>query len=213
MDHLPYLNNAAQVIRSHVRNHKIRRRMGVARGRMAIGMGADPKVIATSLATPVPLSDVLTPAVVGAVTQAFTQMDPAASAAGVDTTAVQQGISAAAKAVDGQALDAARSAIAANLQPAFDAGIALAAGAAKAAEAAEAQGFALPVMTPAAAQAGWLLAQGLSSAPADLRSAVAAVIMQNPDLKAGATLSDVASVGILAKIEELWHDFWTWVMG
>ena len=114
----------------------------------------------------------------------------AISAAGQSAPAYQQGASLAAQGVSGPGLAAGLSSVAATAQTAFNAGVAVANGAA--------QTQAPPGMSPAA-QVGYLTAKGLKGAPAEVKTAVAQAITQDPAVKAGFI------AGATHNINSWWH--------
>jgi hypothetical protein len=147
--------------------------------------------LAGALASPDPIGDVLTSPVVGAITSALSPVVNAAmpgaagataAATATPTPAVQQGIDAAKAALSGPQLTQARAAITPAALPAFDAGVALAAGAAK-------FGKNMPAGFTPAQQSGWLIAHGINGAPADVKTAVIAAIAKIPDLRKGALVA------------------------
>jgi len=183
--HQAYLSSVSKVIRLHSIKQQRQRVTGVRLARKAVRMGADPVAAVAALipppATMAAAVNALSPQVVQVVTNAFTAIT---STPTVPTTSVQEGIATANSGASGPQLDAARTAQPQQAVAGFDAGIALAAGAAALAAGGAAAG--MPAGLDAAGQAGWLLTHGLAGADPSVKMSVMKVVSQVPNIMEGA---------------------------
>lgn len=164
-----------------------------AKGSTQIGLDITAAVgpLASALPSPDPIADILSPPVVQSVTAAFSPVVAAATdgaagtiaqATGLPTTAVQEGINAAKTAITGAALEASRAAQPPAAVPAFDAGVALAAGAAK-------FGVNIPKGLTPGEKASWLVTHGVNGATAEVKTAVLKTVAAHPEMIKGAKLA------------------------
>jgi hypothetical protein len=155
---MSYLDRVHRTVRDARLQAQADRQAAIRAGRLRVArFGADSTQAALSIPPPNPVASALSQDVVSAATAAFRSTGP--------TTAVQEGLDAVDLASSPSALDAARAA----QQPAglagFDAGVAMAHGAAR-------SGGRVPRAMRAAERAGWLTAFGLEGAPAETKKAV-----------------------------------------
>lgn len=160
MSHLSYLDRVNWQARQARLAAEANRRNGILQGRRRIQFGEDPAAVAASLPHPSPVTRALTPDVVQAATRAF-------SYGPNPSTAVQEGLQAVSSCPSGAGIDAVRSALSPSSTVGFDAGVALANGAAK-------SGGRTPHGMSAGQKAGWLMAFGVEGAA----PAVASSVMQ-----------------------------------
>lgn len=193
--HTDYLNSVVRLMARHASLAANQRASAIqsAKGAAQIGLDITAAIgpLGSALPSPDPIADVLSPPVVQSVTAAFSPAVAAATdgaagaiaeATGIPTTAVQEGINAAKTAATGAVLEGVRSQQPPAAVPAFDAGVALAAGAAK-------FGVNVPKGLSPAEKASWLVTHGINGATAEVKTAVLKTVAAHPEMVKGAKLA------------------------
>lgn len=180
MNHASYLDRVAHQVRLTQMEAQRQRRLSTISGQRAVRFGADPGEISKRLPSPTPIAEALTPEILAHTTRAF-------SRGALPTTAVQEGIQAVAYARSGSDIDAQRAAMSPSSVVGFDAGVALAHGAAKS------RGFTPRGMT-SGQKAGWLMTFGVEGAGSDVVAPVLATATKASQAMAQGAQSAIASI-------------------